>query len=79
MKNLLVDVLGLYLANGKIKPLRFKYADQLVTVQKILKVEVENIAGNKRVVFTCLHVNNHTRFTYQLKYEIDSFKWYLFY
>lgn len=79
MKNLSVDVLGLYLANGKIKPLRFKYDNHLISVQKVLKVEMENIAGNKRLVFTCLHENNHTCFTYQLKYEIDSYKWYLFY
>lgn len=61
--------------SGKIKPFKFKYKDLPIKVQKVQKIYEEKLAGNRRIVFVCLH---NEKDIYELKYEIDSCKWYLF-
>lgn len=60
---------------GKIKPFKFKYNDLPIKVQKVNKIYEEKLAGNKRRVFVCTH---NGKDIYELKYELDSCKWYLF-
>jgi len=43
--------------------------------EKIVKTHVEMLAGNHRVVFTCMQ---NEKDLYEIKYEIDTQKWYLF-
>ena len=78
MKNQPVDVISLFLRDGKVKPIRFKHNDASITVQRILKTDTEHLAGNRRIIFTCQHISNSGNFTYELKYELDTCKWYLF-
>lgn len=60
---------------GKVTPFKFKYNDLPIKVQKINKIYEEKLAGNKRLVFVCTH---NEKDLYELKYELDSCKWYLF-
>ena len=60
---------------GRITPFKFKYNDTPVKVQKVLNVYEEKLAGNRRLVFVCLH---NDKDVYELKYEIDTYRWFLF-
>lgn len=71
-----IDMIAIFQKEtGKITPFKFKYKDLPVKVQKVQKIYEEKLAGNKRIVFVCIHNNKDI---YELKYEIDSHKWFLF-
>ncbi len=71
-----ITVLSSFERDGKITPLRFKREDgKTIQIDKIIKINEENLYGNKRIVFTCLQNNSNK---YELKFEVESCKWYLF-
>lgn len=63
------------IGSGKIEPVKFRYEDQVIRIQKINKIYEENAMGNKRIIFVCQNPNGSL---YEIKYEIDSKDWYLF-
>ncbi|KPU27600.1 hypothetical protein TR13x_03445 [Caloranaerobacter sp. TR13] len=71
-----IDMIAIFESDtGKITPFKFRYKDISVKVQKILKTYEEKIAGNRRIVFICMH---NEKDIYEIKYEVDTFKWFLF-
>lgn len=71
-----IDMIAIFKSDsGEITPFKFKYNDMPIKVQKVLKAYEEKIAGNRRKVFVCLH---NQKDIYEIKYEVDSLKWYLF-
>lgn len=70
-----VKVLAIFNSNGKIEPVRFTLDDKSIKIDKIIKVHEENIVGNNRLVFLC---EQNEKYYYELKYEYESSKWYLF-
>lgn len=74
--NVPIDMIAIFESDsGSIIPFKFKYNDMGIKVQKISKTYEEKFAGNKRIVFVCLH---NGKDIYEIKYEVDSLKWYLF-
>lgn len=70
-----IAMIAIYDKEGNIKPFRFKHEDKTITVQRVLKSYEEKIAGNKRIVFVCMH---NGKDIYELKYELSNHKWFLF-
>lgn len=71
-----IRVLAAFKPDGTIIPLRFKREDKkTIQIDKILKTTNELLAGNHRIVFTCIQ---NEKDLYEIKYEVDSQKWYLF-
>lgn len=71
-----IDMIAIFKADsGKITPFKFKYDDVVVQVQKVSKVYEERLAGNRRIVFVCIH---NGKDIYELKYEVDTQRWFLF-
>ena len=70
-----VKVIALFNTTGKIEPVQFTLDDKIVRVDKIIETYEENLVGNDRLVFLCEHKE---KYFYELKYELDSNKWYLF-
>ncbi len=70
-----IKVMAVFNTDGKIEPLKFMHEDKVVKIEKIMKVYEENIVGNTRIVFVCLH---NGKDIYELKYELSSKTWYLF-
>jgi len=71
-----IDMIAIFEEKGgKVIPFKFKYKDKAIKVQKVTKVYEEKLAGNKRIVFVCIH---NERDIYEIKYEVDSLKWFLF-
>lgn len=68
-----IKVMATFYPGGKIIPIKFRLDDQVVRIQKILKVHEENTFGSKKVIFTCLQNTS----TYEIKYDINSSIWYL--
>lgn len=70
-----IKVMAIFNTDGKIEPVKFRLEDKVVRIEKIMKIYEENIVGNKRMVFVCIHKGKDI---YELKYELDSKTWYLF-
>lgn len=70
-----IKVMAVFNTDGKIEPVKFRIDDQVVRIEKIMKSYEENIVGNTRIVFVCLHKGKDI---FELKYEVDTKTWYLF-
>ncbi len=70
-----IKVMVVFNTDGKIEPVKFRLEDKVVKIEKIMKTYEENIVGNTRIVFVCLH---NGKDIFELKYELDSKIWYLF-
>ena len=70
-----IKVLTIFYTNGNIEPVKFRLEDKVVRIDRVVKVYEEHIVGNVRVVFVCIQ---NEKYTYELKYELESSIWYLF-
>jgi len=70
-----IKVMAVFETDGKIEPVKFRIEDKVVRIEKILKIYEENIVGNNRIVFVCMH---NGKDIFEVKYEIDSKIWFLF-
>ncbi|NLJ57700.1 MAG: hypothetical protein GX339_02525 [Tissierellia bacterium] len=70
-----IKVMAIFYTNGKIEPIKFRLYDKVVRIERVMKIYEENIVGNTRIVFVCLH---RGRDIFEIKYETESNIWYLF-
>lgn len=70
-----IKVMAIFNTNGIIEPVKFRLNDQVVKIDKVMKVYEENLVGNNRLIFVCLQ---NEKDIYEIKYERDSKTWYLF-
>lgn len=78
-----IDLLCWFDKQGIPHPLRFRLINEegsntVIKIDKIIKQDLEKLAGNKMIVFTCQSIINNQMKHFILKYEIDTCKWMLF-
>ncbi|WP_430886323.1 hypothetical protein [Fusibacter sp. JL216-2] len=78
-----VEVLAIFDQSGNLRPLRFRIEDNMgerktIKVDRIILAEVEKLAGNVMIKFRCQSVFGDQARIFELKYERDTYKWYLF-
>lgn len=78
-----VEMIAWFENGGNINPVKFRIEGdnnilQVVKIGKVLKRSKEKIAGNNMFIFTCSSVVNGIEKIYELKYDVDKCKWYLF-
>ncbi|MFZ7133817.1 MAG: hypothetical protein ACOWWR_15835 [Eubacteriales bacterium] len=63
-------------------PIKFTILDReqkkVVKVNEIIHTNVEKLAGNKMYIYRCQSMIEDKEIIYELKYEVDQCKWYLF-
>lgn len=78
-----VDMICLSSSEGEIRPLKFRLREssgesRIVKIDRIISRKEEKIAGNRMLVFTVQSVIDDTERIYEMKYEIQTFRWYLY-
>lgn len=78
-----VDMIAWFKDSGKISPIKFRIEEddgtlKIIKINKIIKVANEKIAGNPMQIYTCSSNINGVEKIFELKYEIERCKWYLF-
>lgn len=78
-----VEMLCWFDRQGNANPIRFQMKNQdqenqVICIDHIKKRELEKLAGNRMIVFTCMVSYGGLLQEIKLKYEIDSCKWLLF-
>lgn len=63
-------------------PIKFKFLDkddkQIIKVDKIIHADEEKLAGNRMYIYRCQSMIGANEKIYELKYEVDKCRWYLF-
>lgn len=70
-----IAVIATFNKEGVITPYQFKMNEKKYVVHKVIKSRMERLAGNNRIVFECIQ---NEKDKYELKFEIDSQRWFFF-
>ncbi|ADY55733.1 hypothetical protein Sgly_1431 [Syntrophobotulus glycolicus DSM 8271] len=62
---------------GTPRPVRFRHRGTVVRVENIQEIRDERLAGQRIKLYRCQSIINEELKVYELKYELDSCKWYL--
>lgn len=78
-----VDMICFSSCEGNITPLKFRWCEdgqesKIIRINKILDRKEEKLAGNPMLVFKVQSVINDVERIFEIKYEINSYKWYLY-
>ncbi len=78
-----IAVIASFDPDGNTKPVRFKLINEdeediVIKVEKIIKRDMDKFAGNKMLKYTCESCINGEQRLFELSYELDTCKWYLY-
>lgn len=78
-----IEVIASFDIGGKVIPIRFRYLDDqdnvsVVSIDKIVKRDIDRFAGNKMLKFSCRSNFNEQNKIYEIRYEIDTCHWFLY-
>ncbi len=78
-----IEMIAWFTEDGIPNPIRFRIKDSgesrmTIKVDRIIKRDLEKLAGNKMIIFTCQSFIDGTERIYEVKYEHDTCKWMLF-
>jgi hypothetical protein len=78
-----IDMIAYFTKDGIPHPIKYRinFEKDLIEIIKIDKViwsETENLAGNKTIIFSCQSIINNIEKRYELKYEIETCRWFLY-
>lgn len=78
-----IEMIAWFTTKEKPIPLRYRIIDEnniykVIKVDKVLFAEEEKLAGNRMILYRCQSTINNTQKIYELKYEISTYKWFLF-
>ena len=78
-----IETIAWFTVDGYPTPIRFRFSDKdigniIIPVQQILFSEEEKYAGNRMILYRCQSNINDILKEFELKYEIDTCKWFLY-
>ncbi|KUO75745.1 MAG: hypothetical protein APF81_17870 [Desulfosporosinus sp. BRH_c37] len=73
-----IDMIAWFTKHGVPNPIRFRIDDQVIKVQQVTSKSEEKLAGNRMIIFRCQSEINGVLRAFELKYELQTCKWFLF-
>ena len=78
-----IQVIAVFTENARPAPVKFKLLKEdgtyiVVKINKIITINEERLAGNRMFVYACQSIFDGVEKRYELKYEINTCKWYLY-
>ena len=78
-----LDMVAWFTKEGIPHPVRFKIevsnsVPAVIKVDHILFRTEEKLAGNRMIIFRCQGIINDTLKIFEIKYELNTCKWFLF-
>jgi len=78
-----IEMIALFNSKEKPIPLRYRIVDEdntykVIKVDRIIFAKEEKLAGNRMIFYRCKSKINNSERIYELKYEIDTCKWFLY-
>ena len=73
-----IEMIAWFTKDGVPNPIRYKLDELVVRVGQVTSKSEEKLAGNRMIVYRCqTEINGELR-PFELKYEIQTSKWFLF-
>lgn len=78
-----IDVIACFDQTKGLIPIKFRIknkdnSENIIKIDKICYQKQEKIAGNPMIIFICQSLINNVLKKYEIKYEINTCKWYLY-
>lgn len=78
-----IELIAWFTRDGIPQPLKYRIITeddsyQVVMIQRIIHRTEEKIAGNRMLVFRCEAETNSLLKIFELKFEVQTCKWYLY-
>lgn len=78
-----VEMIAWFTKDGVPNPLKYRIQDEnkenmTISVERIMQREEEKLAGNRMFVFRCQSTIDGIEHVFELKYEINTCKWFLY-
>ncbi len=78
-----IEMIAWFNSKEKPIPLRYRIVDEnntykVIKVDHVIFTKEEKIAGNRMIFYRCKSKINNSEKIYELKYEIDTCKWFLY-
>lgn len=78
-----IEMIAWFVKDNYPIPLRYRITSEdetntVIKIDKILFKEEEKLAGNRMILYRCESLINQVQVIFELKYEIATFKWYLY-
>ena len=74
----LIEMIAWFDVSGKPRPIRFRHDGNVVKVEQIIRSSEEKIAGNHMKIFECQSQIHGQMKHFELKYEMNTCKWFLY-
>ncbi|WP_348982963.1 hypothetical protein [Desulfosporosinus sp. FKA] len=73
-----IEMIAWFDIPGTPRPIRFRHDGNVVKVELIKRISEEKIAGNRMKVYECQSEVHGLMKHFQLKYEVNTCKWFLY-
>lgn len=73
-----IEMIAWFTKDGVPKPIRFRIEDQVIKVEQVPSKSEEKLAGNRMIIYRCQSAINGELKAFELKYELQTCKWFLF-
>lgn len=78
-----IEMIAWFTKDGIPNPLKYRLQGEnnenvTVNVERIIIREEEKLAGNRMIMFRCQSTIQGIEKTFELKYELNTCKWYLY-
>lgn len=73
-----IDMIAWFSQDGSLHPVRYKFDDEVIKVEQVTSKSEEKLAGNRMIVYRCQSEINGELKLFELKYEVQTTKWFLF-
>ncbi|NLY77556.1 MAG: hypothetical protein GX080_05650 [Tissierellia bacterium] len=78
-----IEIIAWFNSKEKPIPLKYRILDEnntykVIKVDRVIFSQEEKLAGNRMILYRCESTISNFRVIYELKYEIDTCKWFLY-
>ena len=73
-----IEMIAWFDLNGIPRPIRFRIDGQVQRVDLVINIAEEKMAGNRMKIYRCQSEINGTVKPFELKYELQTCKWFLY-
>lgn len=63
---------------GTLHPVKFRCEGTVIKIDRVISMDVNRLAGNSTLVFTCQGIINQQDRVFEVRYELRTCRWTLF-
>ena len=78
-----VEVIAWFNTDGNPRPIKLRYLTNderliKIKVDRVIEKSIDNLAANKMLKYKCETVYNNSKKLFELRYELETCRWYLY-